>query len=142
MTHVNAAVRFVAITSSHSSRFMRSISWSRAMPALFTRTSMRPWRVSTASTSASTECASVTSSDAVSALPPAFRMRLNRGRGVVSSRGGHDVRAARGQHLRDAASDAAGRTRDNHDLLTQIEHAAMTASSSSGDAKWMMRASG
>ena len=38
----NAAVRLVASTWSQSSRFIRSSSWSRAIPALLTRMSTRP----------------------------------------------------------------------------------------------------
>ena len=44
---VKAAVRFVASTASQSSRFIRSINWSRVIPALFTRMSIRPCRSST-----------------------------------------------------------------------------------------------
>ena len=42
----NAAVRFVARTASQSAGFIRTMSWSRAMPALLTRMSIRPWRSS------------------------------------------------------------------------------------------------
>src|SRR5262245_24297450 len=41
------------------------------MPALFTSTSIRPWRSSTPATSASIDAVSVTSSDTASACPPA-----------------------------------------------------------------------
>src|SRR4029453_3921956 len=44
------------------------------MPAVFTSPSMRPWRVITPSTRASTDAVSVTSSDANSALPPVARI--------------------------------------------------------------------
>jgi hypothetical protein len=49
----NAAVRLVASTASQSSRFMRSMSWSRVIPALFTRMSTLP-AAAAAATMAST----------------------------------------------------------------------------------------
>ena len=73
-TLVNAAVRFVWMTASQSSRFIRSISVSRVMPALFTRMSMRPLPAMMAATAASTPAASVTSSPIDSADPPASRI--------------------------------------------------------------------
>jgi hypothetical protein len=44
----------VAITASKSSGFMRSMSWSRVMPALLTTTSSRPKRSTTSRTAPST----------------------------------------------------------------------------------------
>ena len=67
-----AAVRFVASTASQSSRFIRSINWSRAMPALLTRMSIRPCRSSVAGDRPPRSApASVTSSAMASACPPA-----------------------------------------------------------------------
>ena len=72
---------------------------------------------------------SVTSSGGRLGAVPRPWMRVDGRRRVLPARRRHDVGSARGEHLCDASPDAAGRTGDDHDLLTQIEHAAMTASS-------------
>src|SRR4030095_10366381 len=62
-------------------------------------------------------------------------------RRVISPRPSHHLRARARLHRRDPPARAARRARDDDNLLIQMEHAAMTASSSSGESKCVMRAS-
>jgi hypothetical protein len=104
---VKVAVRFVASTASQSSRFIRSSSWSRVMPALLTTMSIRPCLATMPATAASTAAASVTSSGSNSARPPEAVDGIDGLFRVLAARGGNHHRALTGQRLGNRAADAA-----------------------------------
>src|SRR5690348_3582329 len=76
LAHRNALVKLVFITVCHSSSASASTGLRMLIPALFTTISMRPQRCAVWATSASTECALVTSTSIASAsLPILFNSR-------------------------------------------------------------------
>ena len=118
---VNAAVRLVASTSSQSARFMRSISWSRVMPALLTRMSIRPWRATRVRRPAPRAKRRRSSRPSpASARPPAATISSTVRLRVLLARGGHDHgrRAGRGR----ARSPARCRARRRSRSLLCLQH--------------------
>ena len=112
---VNVAVRFVAITASQSSRFIRISNWSRVMPALLTTMSSRPC-FSTISPGAFASARVVGDVERDGFGAAARRADLVGGRlRVVAARGADDERALRGKLRRDGFADparCAGHERD------------------------------
>ena len=119
---VKVAVRLVASTASQSSRFIRSSSWSRVMPALLTRMSIRPCRASDAA-DRRLDSGGIGDVERHRLGASAGRHdRVGHGLRVVAARRGHDRRALAGQRLGDGAADAARRARDERHSRSQIHH--------------------
>ena len=102
-----AEVRLVAITSSQSARFIRSMSWSRVMPALLTRMSSRPWRATTSATADGRGLGVGHVEGRGFGAAAGGGDLVDHRLGVGAARAGDDRRAARRERRRDGAADAA-----------------------------------
>ena len=136
----NAAVRLVASTASQSSRFIRSINWSRVIPALFTRMSIRPCRSSVAGHEPR-RCAPRRSRRARPPRPCRPPRRSRRPTAAAfSPRAAATTRApCAASALRDRAADAARRAGDERDASRQVNHSSSSVTLSADAAALAQR---